>query len=193
MEIQQRARILGDSNQIVQRSSHPDTILSRSDVAIEHLKALTELQHKGIPTLNPLPSELLQQWEKNRVDLVANVIEKKAEEAARKSELAATAKTKLTPLSKALIEIREYKEKLGHPERLRRLEKKVLDSIHATQLNGYLESARKAEFKDQKRKALDCYYDALYFLRHDDIDDASQSKFISEIERKIVELGGEIK
>lgn len=54
--------------------------------------------------------------------------------------------------------------------------------------NACLEAARKAEFKGQKKKALDQCQDALYFLYNDEIDDSLQAEKIVEIEAKISEL-----
>ncbi len=73
------------------------------------------------------------------------------------------------------------------------MEKHLKDRIQATQLEAFLEAARKAEFKRQAKKALDSYYDALYFLKHDEIDDVHQAEHIRMIEEKILALGGEIK
>jgi len=60
--------------------------------------------------------------------------------------------------------------------------------IHKTQLNEYIEEAKKAEFKDQKSKALDKYQEALYFLQNDEIDDSLQKENIDELKAKISEL-----
>ena len=53
---------------------------------------------------------------------------------------------------------------------------------------GRIEDAKKAEFKNQRKKALDKYYEALYFLKNDEIDDSLQQDHISMIESKIKEL-----
>ena len=55
-----------------------------------------------------------------------------------------------------------------------------------------LEAARKAEFKGDKKKALDRYYDAVYFLRRDDVKDSLEEDIIGEIELKVKELGGSL-
>lgn len=68
------------------------------------------------------------------------------------------------------------------------MEIKVRKFLHETQLNAFLEEARKAEFKGNKKKALDQYKEALYFLRNDEIDDSLQAGKIKEIEKKISEL-----
>ena len=53
---------------------------------------------------------------------------------------------------------------------------------------GYLEAARKAEFKGNVKKAIDQYQEALFFIRNDDIDDTQQRFEINEIETKLTEL-----
>jgi hypothetical protein len=70
------------------------------------------------------------------------------------------------------------------------LEQQIATEISKTQLNGYLEEAKKNEFKGQKKKALDKYYEALYLLKHDDVDDSLQQDNIQFLESKIKELGG---
>ncbi len=67
-------------------------------------------------------------------------------------------------------------------------EAKLRKVIQEIQLSSYLNDAKKAEFKGDKKKALDKYYEALYFLQHDEIDDALQTNEIEDIEAKIKEL-----
>ena len=52
----------------------------------------------------------------------------------------------------------------------------------------FIEKAKKFEFKEQYSKALDQYYEALYVLKTDDVDDAEQGAEIKELELKIQEL-----
>ena len=80
------------------------------------------------------------------------------------------------------------KQELRDQAKLDQLEARVRRFSHETQLNAYLEAARKAEFKGQKKKALEQYKEALYFLKTDEIDDLSQAEEISKIEAKISEL-----
>lgn len=86
------------------------------------------------------------------------------------------------------MKIFENKELLLNKSKLDEMEIKVRKFLHETQLNAFLEEARKAEFKGNKKKALDQYKEALYFLRNDEIDDSLQAGKIKEIEKKISEL-----
>jgi hypothetical protein len=75
---------------------------------------------------------------------------------------------------------------------LQPLEQEARAYMDKARLDNELEKAEKAEFKGQKKKALDAYLDALFLIRKDSIDDAKQQKEISQIELKIRELGGEV-
>ena len=59
MDIQQRVRIINDCMELIDTSKYMTTRLSRCNLLIEHAQALLEYEHKGIPTVNPSPSQLL--------------------------------------------------------------------------------------------------------------------------------------
>jgi hypothetical protein len=63
-----------------------------------------------------------------------------------------------------ILFLREGKEDLNITSVLDELESQVLAFSQETQLNAFVESARKAEFKGQKKKAIDQYQEALFFL-----------------------------
>lgn len=62
MDIQQRGRIIQDCMRLINKSKNMKTRLSRCDLLIEHAQALLEYEHKGIPTVNPSPSQLLSEY-----------------------------------------------------------------------------------------------------------------------------------
>jgi len=192
-EVSERARVIRDSESLIKASTKLETITSRADFIIDQLKALTLLEERGIPTLNPRPTELLPSWRTRRDKLICDNLQKAFENTQKKIATAVSNKTAITALSKVLLRVRDYKSKLLGEMSLKALESSIVRLIHATQLRGYLDIARKAEFKGQKKKALDSYYDALYFLRHDDIEDDIQKDIIGEIEAKVTGLGGELK
>lgn len=127
-----------------------------------------------------------------RDSILLESIEEEVKKATTKAEIATTLKTKLAPLSKALIKLKDFKSQAHDSTLLDDLEKSLSSLLHQTQLNSFLEAANKAEFKNQKKKALDQYYEALYFLKNDDIDDSFQTENISSIEAKVIELVGKI-
>lgn len=120
--------------------------------------------------------------------IVLEGVTEEAEKALAKAEIATTPRISINEANKALLKIREGKKELRDQTKLDQLEARVLRFSHEIQLNAYLEAARKAEFKGQKKKALDQYQEALYFLRSDEIDDSLQAGKIAEIEAKISDL-----
>jgi hypothetical protein len=188
MDVVQRGRIINNCMKLVAESKNMKTRLSRCDLLIEHAQALLEYEHKGISTGSPSPSQLLTEYTAMRDQIVLEGVTAEVEKALAKAEIAATPRTSINEANKALLKIREGKQELRDQSKLNQLEARVRRFSHETQLNAYLEAARKAEFKGQKKKALDQYQEALYFLRSDEIDDSLQAEKISEIEAKISEL-----
>ncbi|NLE21927.1 MAG: hypothetical protein GX624_03990 [Actinobacteria bacterium] len=74
--------------------------------------------------------------------------------------------------------------------RLAAYEAEARAAVHGAKLGGFIEAAEKAEFKGNKKRALDQYQEALYFLKTDDIADDSQASEIARIAAKVEKLGG---
>lgn len=190
MDIKQRGRIINDSLKLVRESKKIDTRLTRCDLIVQHASALTNYERHGIPTYDPLPSKLVREFGDLHDEIILDYLKSEFEDARTKVGLSSSVKNKVSLLSKVLLKIRELKKGTKSPAILDPLELQIYQLIHEVQLAGYLDEAKKAEFKGQKRKALDQYYEALYFLKHDEIDDSLQKEHIGFIESKIGELGG---
>ncbi len=121
--------------------------------------------------------------------LIVEAMQEEVVNARRKADVASRAKGKVTALTKTLLAVREYKTRTSRPDVLNAIERDLEVQVHGVQLDGYLDEARKAEFKGNEKKALDQYYEALYFLKHDSVSDERQQEQISSIEAKIAELG----
>jgi hypothetical protein len=191
MEVKQRARIMTDCEELIATSKKMDTRLSRCDLLLEHAQALLKYEKKGIPSIDPDPSQYLKEYTVKRNQIISEGVTEIVEKALAKAKIATTPSTAITQANKALFEIQEKRQRLSDKPKLDQLESQVRKFIHETQLNAYLEAARKAEFKGQKKKALDQYQEALYFLRDDEIDDSVQAEEIKEIEAKISDLSKE--
>ncbi len=188
MDVQQRVRIIQDSINLIEKSKITKTKVSRCDTLLEHAGALAEYERKGIPTLQPLPSQFITEYTAQRDNIICDGVTAEVDKALAKAELATSSRTSVGEANKALLKIRDAKEELEDPSRLDTLEARVKTFSHETQLNTFIEAARKAEFKGQKKKAIDQYQEALFFLKNDDIDDELQGREISKLEKKIAEL-----
>ena len=152
LEVSERARLIRESESIINASTKLETVMSRADFIIDQLKALTLLEEKGVPTVNPRPAELLRRWRPRRDQLICDNLQKTFEDTRKKIATAVSSKTAISALSKVLLRVRDYKSKLLGETSLKGLESAVLKAIHATQLRAYLEAARKADFKGQKKR-----------------------------------------
>lgn len=192
LEASQRIRIINDSIKILSESRNLDTKLSRLSVLLEHANALLKYEQRGISISNPPPSHFINKFGNMCDQIIADSLGAETTIASSKAAVAVSTSTKVNTLSKVLLRIREYKARTSNPSSLNHLERQVQTEIQRYQLDGYLDSANKAEFKGQKKKALDQYYEALYLLRHDEVDDSLQKERITFIENKISELGGSL-
>jgi len=188
MAIQSQIRVLEDSIRLAEEGKTFKTRLSRCELAEERAQELRKYETMGIPTITPAPSSLGPQLQSMRDKIIIEEAEKVAEKSMAKAEVAATPRSKQTALSSALLKIQEILEHLADPSRGLGIIAVQKSQIHRATLSGFLEAAHKAEFKGNKKKALDQYQEALYFVLNDDIPDGEQKGVIAELESKIAEL-----
>jgi hypothetical protein len=190
VEVNQRKRILIDSVQLVNDSKNFATRLSRCDLILEHAGHLLQYEDKGIPTLEPRPSEFIEEYTRERDMIIIEEAEHLARKAVAKADVAATSKTKHSALSAGLLKVSEVLEYSENKSVGSEIVEDLKTKMHRAILDGYLDGARKAEFKNNSKKAIDQYQEALYYIKNDDIPDELQKSEIQEIESKIAGLQG---
>jgi len=188
IDVQQRMRIINESIELFENSKKMETRLSRLDLVEEHLSAITQYEDKNIEIINPSAKSLLNKFEGKHDKIILEHMTEIAENALTKAEVATTTRTKVNAINKALLKIREMQKQLEEASSLDDLEKKLNTFIHKTQIDSFINEAKKAEFKGNNKKAIDQYQEALYFLKTDNVDDIQQQKEISEIEANIERL-----
>jgi hypothetical protein len=190
--IVRHVQIMDESQDLVANSKKLETRLGRCQTIVDQARMLLEYDRKGIPTITPSPDQIIRVFTEKADAVIVDSLEKESEAARLKSNAAATANARVNHLTRVLLRIRSFQPQLQQHGLLDPLEARLLDAINHIQLENYLTQARKAEFKGQPKKALDAYYEALYFLRHDDIDDSMQTDHITAIQDKILSLGGQL-
>lgn len=188
IEAQSRLRVINDSVQLVNTGKTTATRVSRCDLIVEHGQALLKYENMGIQVCTPPPSEMVKIYTDKRGRIIKEGLREEARQAMEKSKLATTVNGRITPLTKVILKVNDYRKDLPNDRDLDILENGLKKVIQDLQLKAYMDDAKLAEFKGNKKKALDKYYEALYFLQHDDIDDRFQSSDINDIEAKIKEL-----
>ena len=190
LDVRQRGRIIQDSQDIIESSRNLETKLSRIQLLLDQLTALQKYEQRGITTLSIAPSEAIRIYERRRTEEIADHAKLAHDDAVAKADLTVSSRSKVTALSKGLLKLRDLAQ--YSPDNIKELDRDLVQRIAKTTMTDYLEKARKAEFKGQKQKALEQYYEALYFLKHDEVDDSLQTEHIALLEQKIVGLGGSL-
>ncbi len=180
MEVQSRLKILNELARLIENSKNLDVRLSRCDVIVENAQALMKFENKGIDVISPLPSQYINRYSSEKSEILNAGLAEEIRRAFEKSNLGTSSSAKISPLAKVALRINDFRQKYPSNNNLEMLEKGVKKSIDEIQFQSFLKNAKLAEFKGNKKKALDQYYEALYFLKHDDVDDTLQANEISE-------------
>jgi len=186
-------RAATDSFEIIRKSKNIDTILGRYDYIIDspetHLKPWDDYGFNSLTS-----SEIAKILEKEKDELIIEHLNLEFEKAKEKSLIAQTLASKTNPILKLIPKVKELLPySTFNKDEIEKFRLFVDHAVNRIKLDDFLTKAKKSEFKGNKNKALDNYYEALFLLRNDNIDDSKQSQEISELESKIKSLGGEIK
>jgi hypothetical protein len=121
--------------------------------------------------------------------LILEEAQQVVQKAKAKSEVASTITGKHNALASGLLKAQEIIRNSSDASLGEELERGFKYLMHRVKLDGFLEAAKKAEFKGNNKKAIDQYQEALFLIRNDDIPDDQQRVEIQQIEAKLSELG----
>ena len=131
LEIHTRARVLGESMRLAKKGKSFSTRLSRCELAIEHAEYLVQFDVKGVPTVTPSPSSLLDEFRAHRSDLIVDEAKHVTEEALEKVSPVSTRKAKERVLSTSLLKVRELAQLLGRDSSINTMEEKLRREIQS--------------------------------------------------------------
>jgi len=188
MDISNRLGMIKYCKKIINESEEPDVLLAKSDLIVEQAQALLEYEKRGIPTIRPAPSKLIQAYREGRDALILKCAESTVEKAMAATEALTSADTKISWLKKIFPKIEQYRASTDNHQLFDALERKLTTLIQQTQLQDYLEKARDAELKGHEKRALDLYNSALHFLKEDETDETLRQENLAPVEAKIAEF-----
>lgn len=189
VDAQQHMRIMQESEHLADFGKTLKTRVGRCGDVIAHASALLPYELKGINVMDPPPSQVIRTFQGKRKVVIVEGILQEIRDAREKAGMATTTtRSKLAQYTKVLQIIRDYKNEYPDLPVLARSESTVVRAMADLQLAAYLQEAEKAEIKGNRKKALDQYYEAMYFLQHDNVDDKLQAAQLTRIEAKIKEL-----
>ncbi|UEX79755.1 hypothetical protein [Sediminicurvatus halobius] len=185
-------RLLDEYTEHIRNSKKLDTTLFYYKLGLMALENLKMFEDRGISTIDPPPSQAIQEWREERAKKVLEPLNTQRILARSKSENAITVSGKIEPFSKVLEQVTEYQIQFEDIDELQEFEHEVRKEIADTIAHAHLHEAEKAEFKGQNKKALEIYLEALFSIRKDNVPDDEQSQLIEKIESKIEHLGGTV-
>ncbi|ABE50972.1 hypothetical protein [Methylobacillus flagellatus] len=110
----------------------------------------------------------------------------RVKEISNKAARAATFKTRQRYATEALQLLNEPTSvEAIDPAEHERLRAAITHYIAQVEIDAHIEKAHRFEFKDNKKKALEYYKEALYAATHDNIDDIDQKEVIEWLQAKI--------
>ncbi len=189
LSITSTKRVIDESLKLAQTGKTLSTRLGRWDIIAEKAEHLVEYERRGIPTITPLPSELITFARGQRRTLLRQGLDDALSAAETRAELAATPSARVNAFAKVVEAVQDARRAAdGDREldaQLEAIEIRARARHREVQLENLVDAARKAQFKGQTSKAVDGYRDVLYELRK---DPTSNAREIQALESLIAQL-----
>lgn len=151
-------------------------------------------QLEGLAPKSELLKEVKQQMAEIRLKARSRYVLGRVKEISNKTARAATFGTRQRYATEALQLLDEPTSvEAIDPAEHARLKNIITHYIAQVEIDAHIEKAHRFEFKDNKKKALEYYKEALYAATHDNIDDIDQKEVIDWLQAKItaIETGQE--
>ncbi|MBT7580062.1 MAG: hypothetical protein HN633_14970 [Candidatus Marinimicrobia bacterium] len=187
-ELQQRARVIESSLKIVNDGKVFKTRWERCELVLDHARQLQRYEQMDISVSDPSPSTVIANLEEVKEEILAEQIELILKDSISKAKLAKTDSSTTAAINKGITKLENLSEIVGDEDSVFKAIDKLNSQSNKILYSYFIEKAKKFEFKEQYSKALDQYYEALYVLKTDDVDDPEQGAEIKELELKIQEL-----
>ncbi len=187
--LQRKQEIVIESFGIIESSKNWKTQRSRVELIESNLVEILPYEEKGLSGIfeKPIPM-LLDDLDGVRVDICSKAAEQIFNDASQKLELAKTSKTKVAAANRGIVKLTEFQREAGTNPKIDQYITELHHLIYKSELGAFIEAAQKAEFKENYKKALDQYQEALYYVKTDEYDDSVQVDLISKLENKIDEM-----
>jgi hypothetical protein len=191
-QLLEAGRLAQESMNIALSSKNIETKISRLIFTQNTLSRILPYERKGIPTYTPLPSEAIRAARVLIMDALRTWYTDQLDAARVRFENGKTLSARTSPLIRLmekLVSMKQYQEIVGTLDQLEQSTRKLVDKVASA---FYSSEGGRYAFKGNKKKAIDCYLEALHSIQNDSIPDNLQAQEIRDIETKILELGGTV-
>lgn len=190
LEVSLRKRTLEDASLRAETTLNPASKITNLDIVEENLKVLSNLENKGIPTIETSPTGMLHETRSRRKEIIIETAMSEFKSILKRSSELPSLQDRRKLLSGFLLKLDEYKKKSGELWFIEDLEDPVRKALHQIQLNELLEKAGVLETDGDTAGALTIYTEAWAFIRKASIPEETMTAQTAKLNSKIKKLGG---
>lgn len=192
-QIERTLEIYVQSTDLINSSKNFKTKYSRIDDVERCLETLYEYEQQGVREIfSKDVKSLMDGIPRLREEVVEEEAERIYSESLQKFELAKTSASKITAANRGIVKLTELERDTIGCNAISEYVQKLKNEVYKAELGKFIDAAKKWEFKENYKKALDQYQEALYYIRTDEYDDSLQTNIIKQIESKIVDMKNRI-
>lgn len=190
--INNRARVLIESQKIMNTSRNAETRLSRARVAIDCCRTLADYARKGIPTVTPDPRDLARDFEDSIRSIVAEYILELRHEANLKAATASTEAGKTAGYRKAIQKLDKISSQVVDVTGIELAIEEMKEDIIGVRFDVLEAKARAALVKKQEKRALGYFIDGLLALNESRDKESKHTARLVRARDAIQRLGGDL-
>ncbi|MBT6994786.1 MAG: hypothetical protein HN952_07540 [Candidatus Cloacimonetes bacterium] len=190
------ARIIQDCLNLVDDSKKLDVRLGRRKLLLEHAEILLEFENKNINTIEPLPSELIDEYAPLHDKIVVEVTETDLTNILAKAKKAVTEKTKVKYVKKAINKLNYAKKLIENKTELFVLEDRIHSFVDSENLKTALEKQPTKAVKTNDRnleKKIEKLTEPKLIDLYENKKNINNESHISEIKKHINVISKKVK
>lgn len=134
-EVERRGRVIDDCRALLLRDATFPTRLAHCDLLLDNARLLLAYEEKGLPTLQPPPSDLLRQYRIQRERIVMEAVTAYTELASLRAEHADSVEAKVDTLVTGLRRLDGLARELSDPTQIVPFEQTLLILAHEAHLD----------------------------------------------------------
>lgn len=183
-----RTRKINKAQDEIEDSKSLKNNLNNFNIIIKNTNELSKYTNLGFNIFNPEPSDIIENWNNDKDKIILDGLEADFKEGIKRSKIATTSNSKITPFKKILANIDEIENEIKNKEKLDKFKLKIKELKYEIQIDNFIEDAKKEQFKGNNKKAINKYKEALYILKNMDTKNLEFFSKENKIEEKILEL-----
>lgn len=186
MIIRRNVEIYNESRKLVDETKNFKTKMGRLDIMKEKALELKRYELMEIIDTKPSTNQMLFDIENSKKEAIKEQADSQVTKYMDRALLAKTVSTKINNANKALLELKAIKDEYDYEDKIKARE--ILHFIEDSQIDDYVTKGDKADFKENHKRAIDHYLDALFHIKNINIPGYNKEEHSSFVQKKIEDI-----